>query len=308
MLDLPECEPPRCLVVIEAPAPGQAAEPLPELLQPLEETMASVAAATGLGLEPQPDESELRGVRRRSLPVGPPVDGRLSFLAAGDPSGRRVLFIHGSPSDATEWGALLAQVPPGFEYVAVDRPGFGESDPPEGLTALADQAAALAPLLEVRDGRRPILVGYSYGAPVAVRAALDYPERVGGLLLIGAALDPALEDVHPLQRLAALEMVSPLLPRHLEIANRELLALEDELRAMAPRLAGIAVPIVAVHGLVDALVPPENLRFLARRLAGAPRLTLVGVEEADHFLPWDRPALLRRALGRLVRDVEAGGG
>ncbi|HEY0837442.1 MAG TPA: alpha/beta fold hydrolase, partial [Azospirillum sp.] len=160
--------------------------------------------------------------------------GDLSFLSAGDPHGRRVIFVHGSPSAAEDWSHLLADVPAGLEFVAVDRPGFGWSGPEAAPTGLDEQAAALDALLEERAGRRPILVGYSLGGPIAARAAVDFGARVAGLLIVGGALDPDLERAHPLQRLAGRPWVARRLPRALRNANRERLALKGQLPGRAP--------------------------------------------------------------------------
>lgn len=306
-MDYVDCLPPGCTLVIEEAAP-QEPEPLVELLAPLDEALASLTAATGLGLEPQLTEEELAALERGQLTQ----EGfTLSYLRAGDPEGRRVLFLHGSPGESAEWGSFLKQVPEGLEYLAVDRPGFGDSGPEDGLATLEAQAEALAPLLERRPAGRALLVGYSYGAPLAARLAADHPAEVAGLLLVGAALDPTLEEVHPLQLLATIAPIAQLLPRDLANANAELLGLQPELERLAEDLHRLALPVTLVHGSQDELVPPENLGFAEARLARARPLTLVVVEEGDHFLPWTHHEVLERALQALlaaVAEAEAEGG
>ncbi|HYD64119.1 alpha/beta hydrolase [Azospirillum sp.] len=234
------------------------------------------------------------GITRRTT-------GTLSCLSAGDPQGRRVIFIHGSPSEAEDWSHLLKEVPAGLEFVAVDRPGFGWSGPDAAPTELDEQAAALAPLLEERAGRKPILVGYSLGGPIAARAAADFGGAVGGLLIVGGALDAELERVHPLQRVAAWRWVARCLPRSLRNANRELLALKGQLPGLAARLGGIRVPVTLLHGTKDPLVPYANMAFTAERLTGSRLVRCVPVPDADHFLPWSHAALLRDAVTDLAR-------
>lgn len=54
----------------------------------------------------------------------------LSYLRSGDPNGQRVIFVHGTPGDAGgNWVEMLRSVPEGFEFIAVDRPGFGLTQP-----------------------------------------------------------------------------------------------------------------------------------------------------------------------------------
>jgi pimeloyl-ACP methyl ester carboxylesterase len=240
------------------------------------------------------------GVERRSL------DG-ISYLAAGDPTGRRVVLVHGSPSVAEEWAGLLRGVPPGLEFVAVDRPGFGHSGPAAVPVELAEQAAAIAPLLHGRNGKRALLVGHSMGAPVAMRTVLDHPERVGGLLLSGAALAAELERVHPMQRVAALPWVAALLPRALRNSNAELIALKGQLALMEPRLGDVAVPVTAVHGTDDPLVPFANVAFLRAALSGPGVRRFIDVPGADHFLPWSHEELIRSSIADLAATADAAG-
>ena len=66
----------------------------------------------------------------------------------------------------------------GFETVAVDRLGYGESRPKKAVVSFEEQAAAIAPLLEERRGHWPVVVGHSLGGPIAARLAADNPGKV----------------------------------------------------------------------------------------------------------------------------------
>ncbi|SFY35518.1 Pimeloyl-ACP methyl ester carboxylesterase [Paracoccus pantotrophus] len=302
--DLPLCQPPGETIVVPAPEQSLAEEALGFVLEPFQPLREQFAAITGLGLEPDEAWPEEQGRTVRQMRLAR-KDGQayLGYLAAGQPGGRRVIFLHGSPGTAEEWDRFLLDVPAGQYHMAVDRPGFGASgDEPE--TALAGQAAAVAPLLTA--GTRPaVLVGYSYGGPVALRLAADYPDRVAGVLLIGAAADPQLEETHPLQQLAALDFFARLLPAELANANAELMNLQPGLQDLAADLGRITAPVTIVQGLADTLVPPENVPFLQAHLPESPGPRVILVEEADHFLPWTHPELLRAALDCVIGDEEA---
>jgi pimeloyl-ACP methyl ester carboxylesterase len=223
--------------------------------------------------------------------------GRLSTLTVGTPGAPRVLLVHGTPGSATDWLDLLLAPPEGLELLAVDRPGFGESAPAGAVTALSAQSAALAPLLVERDGRWPIVVGHSLGAPIALRLAADYPGRVGGLVLLAGALDPAQEEWQWFNRVAV--AIGPLLSRPLRNSNAEIRVLRRELEALAPDLARVTCPVVVVHGRLDALVPFANVDYARRMLAGAAELRVVELPEGDHFLPWNAGDVVREAITSL---------
>lgn len=253
-------------------------------------------AMTDIGLSPPAAEgpSPLRHV----LP-GEGAAPDLGYLSAGDPSGQTVLFIHGTPGAGADWTPFLKAAPEGQHRIAVDRPGFGQSGPGAPIIALAEQAGALARLL--RRGSGPaVVVGSSYGGPVALQLAAGHPDVVSGVVVVGSAGDPAQEKPHPVQHLAAVSAVGRLLPRALRHSNAELLALRAELDALAHRLSAIRAPVTILQGLQDTLVPPENAPYIAERLAGAARRRVVLVERAGHFLHILRSGLVEAALADLL--------
>jgi pimeloyl-ACP methyl ester carboxylesterase len=259
--------------------------------RPLRSALAVVLATLG-GLRGH--GADLASMRR-SLPVGGTQPGRISYLAAGVPGGARLVMVHGTPGSATGWGAYLRRPPPGFEVVALDRPGFGASDPAAALTSLAAQAAAVAAVLPAAGGGA-VLLGHSLGGAIAARVAAEHPGRVAALILLAAALDPALERVHPLQRLGGWAPVRTLLPRSIRNANAELLGLRAELVELERCLARIRCPVFIVHGTDDDLVPPANVSFVQRRLTAAASVRTVLLPGRNHFLPWNAELDVRRAI------------
>lgn len=297
--ELHGCPVPPEPIVIEAPESTAAEEALDFVLHPLQPLREQFTAITGVGLETELPEgaSPRREVLRDA--EGRPI---LSYLAAGQANGRRVIFLHGSPGVAEEWMAFLTDVPAGRYHVAIDRPGFGLSPSEAPVVDLEAQARAVEPMLtSAKDGA--VVVGYSYGGPVALRLAADYPEKVAGLLLIGSAADPALEEAHPLQEAAALDFFSEMLPAELANANAELLALKTGLEDLAAGLGEIRVPVTIVQGLEDTLVPPENVSYLQNMLPDTGVRRVILIEDADHFLPWTHVDLLKQALDCVVEEV-----
>ncbi len=114
------------------------------------------------------------------------VDGvRLHYRRAG--SGPALVLIHGASGNIRDWdfGAFDAFATTN-DTLAIDRPGFGHSERPEGASDPAVQAALLKSASAALGQQRPIVCGHSYGGAVALAWALLAPRDVGGLLLLSA--------------------------------------------------------------------------------------------------------------------------
>lgn len=223
---------------------------------------------------------------RRS--VATQADGliQLSYLEGGDPTGQRIIFVHGTPGDASNWYDIFQATRDGYQMIAVDRPGFGKTRPSRAVISLKAQAQALEPLIKKPGNGRPILVGHSLGGPIVAKAAAMYGDAVGGIVIAAGSLDPELEDILFVQHVGDIPPFSWLLAPHLKHANRELLSLESELHQLSGELGTINVPVVIVHGTDDELVPYENVDFMLRSFTGTEPV-LTRLDGINHFLPWN---------------------
>jgi len=108
----------------------------------------------------------------------------INTLQAGDFSRPTLLFLHGKAFQAETWldlGTLQAAVGAGFSVLALDLPGFGKS--PEAPLAPEKVIRALMQSAELE---RAIVIGPSMGGKIALEFSLNNPDKVSGLVLIGA--------------------------------------------------------------------------------------------------------------------------
>ena len=103
-------------------------------------------------------------------------------------SGPAVLFLHGFTGSSETWTPHLTALET-FTTVRMDFLGHGRSDaPPDvrryGMDACVDDVLALQNRLGIR---RCAIVGYSMGGRVALRVALQAPERLWALVLESAS-------------------------------------------------------------------------------------------------------------------------
>ena len=113
----------------------------------------------------------------------------LHFNEAGPASGETVVFLHGGGPGASSWSNFKQNLPAfadDHRCLLVDMPGFGRSDKPELDRQFFEFAGdAVVRLLDELGVARAHFVGNSLGGGTSLRIALDHPERVGKLVLMG---------------------------------------------------------------------------------------------------------------------------
>jgi pimeloyl-ACP methyl ester carboxylesterase len=117
------------------------------------------------------------------------VEGaRIHYQEAGDEKAPPILLIHGFISSTLIWAEVfLPLAAAGFRVVAPDLPGYGYSDKPRRAEyTIESQARAVVGLMDRLGIEQAALVGASYGGAIAAAIALDHPERVSRLVLVGA--------------------------------------------------------------------------------------------------------------------------
>ena len=214
----------------------------------------------------------------------------------------RVVLVHGAPADAGSWGKLVRTQQDMLgdnELLAVDRLGYGNSGR-EAETSLAAHARSLDALIEPGT----ILVGHSYGGPVVLRAAVEYSDRLGGIVLVAGACDPHMHDSQWFRKLVDAAGVATPGPWH--NANAELLALTDENNAMIELLDRVTCPVVIVHGTWDPVCPHDGtVEYLRGALVNAETVEVVSLPRAGHNLHLSHPDEVAAAIASLAGARDA---
>jgi len=109
---------------------------------------------------------------------------RVRFVRAG--TGSAVVLIHGFGSSIYTWKDVIPALAVRHDVIALDLPGFGESDRPADLSLDAFPAAVIG-LMDRLGIERTALVGNSMGGATAAIVAATAPERVSRLVLLDAA-------------------------------------------------------------------------------------------------------------------------
>ncbi len=112
---------------------------------------------------------------------------RLHYLAAGA-AGPPLLLLHGTALDSglLSYGALLPELAERFQVFALDWPGYGDSDKPRLEYTMNFYNDVLQGFVDRLGFEKVNIAAFSMGGAVALRFALERPERLGKLALISS--------------------------------------------------------------------------------------------------------------------------
>jgi len=124
---------------------------------------------------------------------------RIEYVEQGqaEADGAPVIFLHGVTDSWRSFERVLPLLPPSVHALALSQRGHGDSSRPTSGYRFADMSADLLAFLDAMGLRTATIVGHSMGASVAQRFAIDHPDRVERLALMGAFStfdDPGLAD------------------------------------------------------------------------------------------------------------------
>ena len=258
-----------------------------------------------------------------------PSGQRLHFTDDGD--GPPVLLIHGWAMSRAILAPLGARLGAGRRVVGYDLRGHGES-PATGSATLDDHAADLACLMEALAIDRALVVAWSLGAQVLLRALPSLRARVAGAALVAATprftlaegwshglpsrqvevlaqrfrrdpartrarfladlFAPAEREALGPERLGALDASMPPPDRGAALAGLDQLATAD----LRTGLATIDRPVLLLHGDADPICPVGAARAAAAALAGARACLIAGAGHAPFLTREDESVAAIRSF------------
>ena len=125
------------------------------------------------------------GMMQKSVDVG---GTSWPYLEGGSPAGEPVVLIHGFGGDKDNWSFYAPFLTGKYRLICPDLPGFGENDRSlDRDHSMAAQATGVRDLLDALGIAKAHIGGNSMGGFIALRFALDFPDRLRSLTLFNNA-------------------------------------------------------------------------------------------------------------------------
>ena len=258
------------------------------------------------------------------------VEERGQSRKNGDPT---IVLLHGLLFDGGMWREQIEPLSALGRVVVFDGPGAGKSEPPPRFM-LEEHADALFDAWAELGIDKAIVVGLSWGGMVAMRFALQHPNRVSGLALLdtNAEVEPLKKRIRYRALLALFKRagfpyslfekeVAPLMfgPRTLRTRpellesvyrvtmgfNREGvskagLAVMIHRKSILEKISAIRVPTMVMVGRDDSATPLEKSENIARSIPGA---ELVVIDDVGHMSALEDPEAVNAKLVPFVKRL-----
>ena len=212
----------------------------------------------------------------------------LRWITSGNPyASKTMFFLHGAPGSWADFSTYLTDstLLEKCFMIAMDRPGYGHSDYGHATPSIIGQVEAAHEILQQYDRDTLILIGYSYGGPIAASYAARYPTNVENLILLAPVVNPDHEKIFWFNPIIAMPMARWILPKFVTVANEEKLNHEMALKEVARDWKYINIPTVHMHCKDDWIAPFEdNSSWIKSNIADS-LLTQIAWTGDNHFLP-----------------------
>ncbi len=244
----------------------------------------------------------------------------------------QLVFVHGSGATGTVW-KHQTDFFKGAD--AVNLPGhMAEGEP---CDSVEEYAAWLHGYVKSRGYSRPVLAGHSLGGAIVLQYALDYPQDLAGLILVGTgaklrvaphvleAIEKGIEDPDSwlsgfveAQLRAVHNVVFDVVTREsgLDRGLREQIVHDaaavgarvqlndfvccDHFNVM-DRLHEVKVPTLVLSASLDVFTPPKYGEYLAGNIEGA---QFVVIEGGTHFFFAEKPEQTNRAISHFLKSIQ----
>lgn len=275
-----------------------------------------MAGVTGVARPPSPERRPARLTLRHDSgtgmvswhgsPAGAPGPG----ATGGEPAaGPAVVCVNGAGVSSRELRPLVSRLAVAHDAWTVDLPGFGQSAKPDVALGLPALAEAMEDWLSAAGLPEVVLVGTSFGCQIAVEAAVRFPGRVRGLVLVGPTVDPEGRAWAPLFTRWLVNSVreDPRMAR-LNLADyrdaglrRVFGAFREAMRdRIEDKLPLVTAPTLVVRGEYDRLVDQAWAEEVTRLL---PKGRLRVLPELPHMVPFRDPDALVPHIARFLEEV-----
>ena len=247
-------------------------------------------------------------------------DVAIEVIAEG--TGPPIILLPSLGRDSNEFDPVAARIAAaGFRVLRPQPRGYGRSSGPMLNLTLHDLARDVAAVIQHENAGPAILAGHAFGHFVAKMTAVDYPDLVRAVILIGAAqrtpnpavqrsvaiaTDPSQPEAERLKHLKLVFFAPGNDPKpwltgfHADVRAAEIVA-RDATPQQEYWAAGTA-PLLDIQGANDPYRPPSSSDELVKEF-GPKRVSVVVIPHAAHAIVVEQPRAVADAILKYAKSI-----
>ena len=208
------------------------------------------------------------------------------------------VFIHGAPGSSLDFKKYLADslLNTKTNMISYDRIGYNFEDKFTAQKSIDFELEILNDVVKILDKDKTVLVGYSYGGPIA----LAVKEKFKNIILLAPAVYSKVEPMPWMLNFYKWKATRWLVPKIWKSASEEKMSHKSELQRFENNWARNLSKITSIHGDSDGIVPYENSLFIKAQFPEN-QLKLITIKSAGHGLVWSNFKLIK---SEIIKTIE----
>ena len=209
-----------------------------------------------------------------------------------------LIFVHGSPGSAMDFKRYLADLDlnENANLITYDRVGYGLDAKEEVLNDLEMELKVLRQIIPVKNRKKVILIGYSYGGTIVAASGENYKSKI----LLAPAIKGEFEPGFWIMNLYNWNLTRYFVPNVFQNAAKEKIKHLTELPLYENKWNISDSPVTVIHGDKDRVVPYKNSLFLQNKF-DKDQFELITIPGGNHGLLWNRFDLIKSEILTQIR-------
>lgn len=232
------------------------------------------------------------------------INGRTNrWIESGSTDSKyTILFFHGAPGSWADFSLYLTDslLVANSHMISIDRLGYGLSEYGQIETDIYKQVKIAHEIIQKYNIDSLIVVGYSYGGPIAPIYAVKYPHHIAEVILLAPVIHPEAEKIFWFNPIIDNGLAKAILPKYISAANNEKMHHAQSLKAVMHDWDQMTVSITHLHCEDDWIAPFEPNTTWVQSHVDSNLLTQSFWDGDSHFLPNTVPQRILPILYKVI--------
>lgn len=204
-----------------------------------------------------------------------------------------IVFVHGTIGSVLDFKKYMTDsiLTAKANMIIYDRVGYNYQDKNDVQESITFEVEMLEDILKNLNPKKTIVVGYSYGGPIALASKKNYKK----VILLAPAVYSEVEPMPGILNIYKWKLTRWMVPPIWKQASKEKISHPEDLRKFESKWNENPNEVLSIHGDADWIVPYSNSEYL-KNIFTQEQFELLTIPDANHDLIWSRFAEIKEIL------------